>query len=118
MKAVKTKWRMRVRPVDVILLGIGILSAFVVVQGFTPSKSRALTECRLAALKSFGHLRTGQSRSFPYRSELENQYIELCMDRRAFILDYQLIDKQPANLRGVLASAGTFERDKWLSDVN
>ena len=81
-----------------------MLLAFSLLAGCT-NKDVALSECRLDALKSFGHLRKTNSFGFmAFQHELEDRYVELCMKSKGFKLT-------PAHDNLKINIVGTEDRD-------
>ena len=79
------------------------------------NKEMALTECKLDAMKSFGHLRVKNDFGYmAWQHEMEDRSVELCMKTRGFKLDlgeYGLVGPKP---NPALITVGTEDRDMWM----
>ena len=83
--------------------------AFIPMLSGCSSKLVSLDECQLDAMKSFGHLR----KNMAFQHELEDRYVELCMDSKGFKLNAGGLEdiKNHPNLHIV----GTEDRDIFMS---
>jgi hypothetical protein len=99
-----------------LVIGLAIAIASAVVVGFVlPSKEYVLDECRMSALKGFGHLRKKNDLGYaPFQTELEDRYVDLCMDAHGFTLDQQVMERDRAPTDAHLV--GTENRSMWMSD--
>ena len=90
-------------------------SVFLAVLTGCANKELALSECKLDAMKSFGHLRAKNEFGYmAWQHEMEDRYVELCMKTRGFKLDLGEYGLLKPKGNPALHIVGTQDRDLWM----